>query len=97
MTDDGPLKRELKDLLVERLRLPGVSPDSIGDEDPLVGGPLGLDSIDMLELTLAVEERYGCKFKDETTGRAAFRSISTLAAFLREQRVSGDVPGSARA
>lgn len=97
MIDDGPLKHELKHLLVERLRIPGVSPDSIGDEDPLVGGPLGLDSIDILELTLAVEERFGFKLRDEKTGREAFQSISTLAGFVRERRSSGGAPGSARA
>jgi len=97
VTDDRPLKQELKVLLVERLRLPGISPDAIGDNDPLVGGPLGLDSIDMLELTLAVEERYGFKFKDEEAGRGAFQSIATLAGYVREQRVTGDAPGSARA
>lgn len=97
MIDDGRLRQELKRLLVERLRIPGVSHDSIGDDDPLVGGPLGLDSIDMLELTLAVEEQYGIKFKDETTGREAFRSISALASFVHEQRESGDAPESARA
>jgi acyl carrier protein len=95
MTDDGRLNPELKHLLVERLRIPGVSPDSIGDDDPLVGGPLGLDSIDILELMLAVEERYGIKFEDEKAGREAFRSISALAGFVCARRASGDLPGSA--
>ncbi len=92
MRDDRPLKQELKHLLVERLRIPGVSPESIADDDPLVGGPLGLDSIDMLELTLAVEERYGLKVDDEKVGREAFRSIATLAGFVRGQRASGAGP-----
>ncbi len=97
MSQNHALEQELKHLLVVRLRIPGVSPESIGDDDPLVGGPLGLDSIDMLELTLAVEERYGLKLEDEKTGRAAFRSITTLAAFVRERGAPGDAPGSARA
>jgi acyl carrier protein len=96
MIEDGPLRQELKDLLLARLRLPGVSADSIRDDDPLVGGPLGLDSIDVLELTLAVEERYGFKIADEKVGREAFRSIARLAEFVRQQRVSGGGPGSAR-
>ncbi|MBZ5638594.1 MAG: acyl carrier protein [Acidobacteriia bacterium] len=96
MTDDAGLRQELKDLLIRRLRLPGVSPDSIDDSEPLVGGALGLDSIDLLELTLALEERYGFKIADEKPAREAFQSIATLAAFVRQRRAAAPDPGSAR-
>ena len=86
MADAAQLRMDLKELLVTRLRLHGVSPESIGDEDPLVQGPLGLDSIDILEIALAVEEVYGLKITDEQLGQAAFRSISALAEFVRESR-----------
>jgi acyl carrier protein len=94
--DDTRLRRELKELLIERLRLPGVTPESIDDADPLVGSALGLDSIDILELTLALEERYGLKVADEKLAREAFRSIATLAAFVRQQQGSASGPGPAR-
>jgi len=78
--------REIKELLVKRLRLHGIAPESIGDEDPLMRGPLGLDSIDILDLALAVEEVYGVKIADEQLGQEAFRSVATLAEFIRKSR-----------
>ncbi len=76
------LRSELKALLVARLRLQHVDPASIVDDDPLVGGALALDSIDMLELALAVEERYGVKITDADKAQAAFRTIAALAGFV---------------
>jgi acyl carrier protein len=85
------LKADLKRLLVSRLRLRNVAPESISDDEPLVKGPLGLDSIDLLELALAIEGRYGLKVSDEEVGREAFRSIATLADFVeRSRRIAGD-------
>jgi acyl carrier protein len=83
VTNHDQLKADLKALLVRRLRLHGVQPDSIGDAEPLVQGPLGLDSIDMLDLALAVEEAYGVKITDEQIGQQAFRTISALADFVQ--------------
>ena len=88
MTDAAQLRSALKGLLVKRLRLRGVAPESIGDDDPLVKGPLGLDSIDMLELALAVEEVYDLKITDEQLGQEAFRTISALADFVYSSRTS---------
>lgn len=90
MRDRSPerIRSEPKGLLVRRLRLHGVSPESIGDDDPLVKGPLGLDSIDVLEIALAVEEEYGFRVSDESLGQEAFRSIASLAEFVRTQLAS---------
>ena|SRR3990172_2580504 len=88
MTDVAQLRLALKGLLVKRLRLHGVAPESIGDDDLLVKGPLGLDSIDMLELALAVEEAYDIKITDEQLGQQAFRTISALADFVHTNRTS---------
>lgn len=82
MRNGGDLRSELKRLLVKRLRLHGVDPESIRDDDPLLKGPLGLDSIDILEVALAVEEVHGLKIDDEV-GQQAFRSISALAEYIR--------------
>jgi acyl carrier protein len=80
---DAPALREgLKVLLVKRLRLRGVDPSSIGDDDPLLKGPLGLDSIDVLELVLAVEEEYGLKISDEQLGEGTLNSVAALAEFV---------------
>ena len=77
------LRQELKVLLVRRLRLRGVDPASIGDDDPLLKGPLGLDSIDLLELALVLEEAYGLKIGDEELAEGMFNSIGALADLVR--------------
>ena len=77
------LRQELKVLLVQRLRLRGVEPSSIGDDDPLLKGPLGLDSIDLLELALVLEEAYGVKIGDEELVEGMFNSIGALADLVR--------------
>lgn len=57
---------DVKELLVERLTL-DVDPVSIGDDQPLFGRGLELDSIDTLELAMAVEEKYGVVITDDDT------------------------------
>jgi acyl carrier protein len=80
------LRHELKVLLVQRLRLRDVTPEAIGDEDPLAQGPLGLDSLDLLELALAVDQAYGVKLPDEQLAQQALQSIATLADFVERSR-----------
>jgi acyl carrier protein len=89
------LRSELKALLVARLRLQHVDPASIADDDPLVGGALALDSIDMLELALAVEEKYGVKVTDAERAQAAFRTIAALAGFVAAHGRGPTGPGAA--
>ena len=97
MADDETetLKAELKALLIRKLGLRDVSPAAISDDEPLVRGPLALDSIDILELALAVEERYGVKIADAEIGQQAFRSIAALASFIRGARAGAAEAGSA--
>ena len=92
--DPAPLRADLKELLIRKLRLRDVNPGSITDTEPLMLGPLGLDSIDILELALAVEERYGVKISDEELGKKAFRSITALADFILEARAARGFPGA---
>jgi len=82
-TDD--LKRKLKELLIERLKFEDMTPDDIGDDEPLFAGGLGLDSIDALEIVVMLESEFGIKVKNEASARENFRSIATLADFV-EQR-----------
>ena len=76
------LKRKLKELLIERLKFEDMTPDDIGDDDPLFAGGLGLDSIDALEIVVMLESEFGIKVKNETSARDSFKSISTLADFV---------------
>jgi acyl carrier protein len=76
------LKRRLKELLVDRLKL-DRTPESIGDAEPLFGPEgLGLDSIDALELVLGIEQQFGVKIENEEVGTEAFGSVDRLADFV---------------
>ena len=83
MTD---LKLRVKEMIIDRLKLEGMTPDQIGDQTPLFGEGLGLDSIDALELVLGIEQVFGVKIEDEASGTKAFRSVEALAAFIAEHR-----------
>jgi acyl carrier protein len=69
-------------MLVESLKLEGLDPASIGDDQPLFGGPLGLDSVDALELVVAIEREFGVAVPSEEVGGETFASISKLADWL---------------
>jgi len=62
------LKIRVKQMLIDRLKLEGMTPDQIDDQAPMFGEGLGLDSIDALELVLAVEQTFGVKIEDEASG-----------------------------
>ena len=79
-----PIRKRIKEILVERLKL-DRAPESIGDEEPLFGEGLGLDSIDALELVLGVEQEFGVRVEDEAVGSRAFASVTALADFVREK------------
>ena len=83
--DKEKLKKELKYLIFETLRLEDVTPDDIIDDAPLFGDGLGLDSVDALEIVVALEKAYGVIIEDEEVGKKAFASIEVLADFVREK------------
>jgi acyl carrier protein len=79
------LKRKIKELLIERLKFEDMTPEDIGDDDPLFAGGLGLDSIDALEIVVMLESEFGIKVKNETSAREHFRSVSTLADYVESK------------
>ncbi len=82
MTD--PLAHELKTLIIATLKLEGVVPADIPDDEPLINSPqFGLDSLDALELVLAIEKTYGVKIGTSEDSRSALTSVNTLAAYVR--------------
>ena len=72
------LKLELKKLILKAANLEDVETDEIEDDAPLFVEGLGLDSIDALELSVALEAEYGINISYSDTARAAFTSITTL-------------------
>lgn len=70
---------ELAQLIVEALNLEGVTPEQIEPEARLFGDGLGLDSLDMLEISMAVEQRYGVKLRsDDPDNEEIFASLRSL-------------------
>ena len=80
-------EQALAALIVEALNLEDVSADAIDPEAPLFAAGLGLDSIDALELALAVSRRYGFQMRsDHPDNRAIFGSLRALSAHIEQQR-----------
>lgn len=81
------MEDELKRMIVSALKLEDLSPEDIGSDEPLFGmDGLGLDSIDALELGVALRKTFGIKIEtvsDEV--KKHFYSVATLAAFIRAQ------------
>ena len=78
---------ELARLIVESLHLEGVEPADIEPDAPLFGAGLGLDSLDMLELSMAIEQKYAVKLRsDDPDNDKIFASLRSLARYIREQR-----------
>ena len=81
------LERELKALIVTALALEDVTADDIDSVEPLFGEGLGLDSIDALELGVAIRQRYGIRIEAVTEEvRAHFASVRALARYVTAQR-----------
>ena len=81
------LEQELKKLIIEALNLEDISPEKIDSNEPLFGEGLGLDSIDALELGVALRKKYGIKITSVTKDvHAHFASIKSLASFIQSQR-----------
>ncbi len=89
--DEASVREELKRAIVLELNLEGKSPSDIGDDAPLFGsdaGGLGLDSLDALQLAMAVEERFGVQVPEGDEARRIFRSARALAQYIVEARAS---------
>ena len=75
----------LKKMIVETLRLENITVEEIDSNAPLFKKGLGLDSIDALELVVAIEKIFDVIIEDEEVGKRAFASIKALAKFIRRK------------
>jgi len=81
------LKLEIKRLIIDALDLEDTQPEDIGDDIPLFGDAgFGLDSIDALELGIALRKKYKVQLEANDAGnREHFRSVSSLAELVKAQ------------
>lgn len=80
------IREEIKQLIIDTLDLEDITPDDIDTEAPLFVDGLGLDSIDALELGMALKKKYNLKMgADNEDNRKHFYSVKTLADFVQQQ------------
>ncbi len=87
--DRAALHTEIKELIIRELNLEGKTAAELDDDGPLFGEGLGLDSLDALQLAMALEEKYQVKLPEGEEVRPVFASIASLADFVARSRTSG--------
>jgi acyl carrier protein len=78
------LIEELKIKLIDILNLQDITPEKFDENAQLVGGELGIDSIDVLEMVVMVEKDYGIVINNQEVGEKVFKSLASLATYIRE-------------
>jgi acyl carrier protein len=82
MNTPSPLNPQIKSMLVQDLMLQ-ITPEEIGDDQPLFGpGSLGLDSVDALQLVVALDKNYGLKIPDAAVARKTMQTVNNIAAAI---------------
>lgn len=85
------LKLKIKEVIISSLQLEDIQPEHIEDSAPLFNEGLGLDSIDALELGVALKKHFGISFSAESEDtRKAFASVNALAEFIAKERAKGN-------
>jgi acyl carrier protein len=83
------LELELKELIIEALMLEDKQVEDIDSDEPLFVEGLGLDSIDALELAMAIDKKYGVRIKaDDEQNRRIFANVKSLAAYVGQHRAA---------
>ncbi|MGB7770101.1 MAG: phosphopantetheine-binding protein [Verrucomicrobiia bacterium] len=86
MSNSAELKRQIKRMLVENLMLQNTE-EEIGDDQPLFGpGGLGLDSVDALQVVVALDKNYGLKIPDPETAQKIIYSVNTIVAAVENHQ-----------
>ena len=81
------LKLEIKKMIVETLNMQDITPEEIGDDLPLFGGDntLGLDSIDAIELVMAVQREFKVRIDDQNLAREVLKDVNSIAEFIEKK------------
>jgi acyl carrier protein len=93
MDNTTAIKQDIRRLMVENLMLQ-IGPEEIGDDQPLFGpGSVGLDSVDALQLVVALDKTYGLKIADPEAARQILQSVNTIAdAVVKHQTSASGKP-----
>jgi len=86
--NSNELKLEIKNLIMSTLNITDVNPDDVDDNKPLFGGDnaLTLDSVDAIEIIMAIQRQYGFRIADQNLAREVIRSIDSIAGFITAER-----------
>jgi len=82
MNDMATVKEQLKPIILKSLRITDLTPDDLRDDQPLIGGELEIDSIDVLQLILEIERHFGIKLVQGTFNQKSLESVDALAAVI---------------
>jgi acyl carrier protein len=93
MSQNG-IRTSLKQLIVTTLNLDGLTPERIADDEPLFGSGLGLDSVDALELVVALEKEYGISIASHEVDKSVFGSLASLAGFVERRLAESKRPST---
>jgi len=84
-------KQSIRQLMVENLMLQ-ITPEELGDDQPLFGpGSVGLDSVDALQLVVALDKNYGLKIPDPEAAKLILQSVNTIAEAVLKHQAAGTV------
>jgi len=90
MEPSKELKREIKELIIESLKITDVKPDDIIDSASLFEetNALQIDSVDALEIVMALQRKYGVHIDDQNLGRFIIKSVDTIAEFIAKEQAA---------
>lgn len=82
------LKHDIKQLIIDTLNIKDVKPEDVPNEASLFGdnNPMGLDSIDGIEIIMAVQRKYNVRMDDQNVARFILESINTIAEFVTKEQ-----------
>lgn len=86
------VKEQLKPIILNSLRITDMSPADLRDDQPLLGGELEIDSVDILQLVLEIERHFGIKLVEANFDQKHFESLNTLASIIESKVAAAKTP-----